>query len=329
MKWISELKSRANTFREKMSLPQRAIGLSLMRLCLGIVVLEVYMQHWRQYAFLWGNDGVVPYSAFVQLMRERHELSLYMLSPSGAVAKSMFVSGILVTAAFALGFKTRITSVLFYIFTWSLYSRDPFLLDGGDNLLYLLAFYLMFTECGLHFSLDASNRRADWRPNPKRALVSNFAVAAIVCQLCILYLTSATSKIQGAMWQNGTALYYILRTAEFNLSKSAHYFYDSDYVVTVLTWSTVLFQLSWPFLVWFKKPRPFLFLGAALLHASIGYYMGLVWFSGVMITAELIIFSDMEYVKFFQRAHMGASWTAHVRAPRAASVSASDATLRR
>ncbi len=47
------------------------------------------------------------------------------------------------------------------------------------------------------------------------SLFHHAGLAAIILQLCILYGASALYKVQGEMWQNGTAIYYITRTQEF------------------------------------------------------------------------------------------------------------------
>jgi HTTM domain len=277
----------------------RLIAVALLRISLGLLTLVFYTQHWSQHAFLWGNDGVLPYGAFRAMMEAESNLSLYMIGSAPEFGRVVFWLGVVVTVAFTIGFFTRISSVLFYLFIWSLYTRNPFVMDGGDNLLYILAFYLMFTDSGAYFSLDAALGRGNReRDRPIAALVHNFATLAILIQICLLYFTSAFFKSQGHMWQNGTALYYILRTAEFNLSPLEHIFYYSDEVVTLLTWSTVVFQMAWPFLIWFRRPRPFLYLGSVMLHSMIGYFMGLVWFSAVMISAEIIVFEDDEYRRY-------------------------------
>ncbi len=98
-----------------------------------------------------------------------------------------------------------------------------------------------------------------------------------------------------------TAIYYILRSSEFNLSPFAYHFYHSDVIVTLLTWSTVIFQVSWPWLIWNHRTKVPVFLGAVCLHSMIGYFMGLAWFSAVMISTELIIFNDREYLAFYRR----------------------------
>jgi antimicrobial peptide system SdpB family protein len=276
----------------------RQIGLSLLRICLGCLVLDFHLRHIAQRAFLWGAHGVLPHDSFVAIMRQTRNFSVYMLSPSRAFEVAAFSLGILVTIAFILGYRTRISSILFYVFTWSLYSRNPLILDGGDNLLFLLAFYMMFADCGAYFSIDAGRRPEGYRPNRYRALLHNFAVAAIVTQLCLLYFTSAFFKMQGHMWQDGTAIYYVLRAAEFNLSPITHYLYDNAAVVTLLTWSTMIFQMAWPFLIWSRRARPVLAVGAIALHSMIGFFMGLVWFSAVMVSAELMIFDDLDYLRF-------------------------------
>ena len=59
---------------------------------------------------------------------------------------------------FTLGAFVRISSVLFFIFTWSLYQRNWYAIDGGENLLMILTIYLMFAD--LRFlSIDGSVSR--------------------------------------------------------------------------------------------------------------------------------------------------------------------------
>jgi predicted DCC family thiol-disulfide oxidoreductase YuxK len=295
---LSTAGSALGRLREFLSEPHRLVGVSLLRIALGLNILAFYITHIYERQYLWGDNGLVPFGTFLWLLRVQRDYSLYQLSASHAYENLLFFGGLLITIAFVLGFMTRVSSILFFVFTWSLYARDQFLLSGGDNLLYLLAFLLMFCDCGAYFSIDAMRNRASPTPRPFVALLHNFAVLAILLQLCLVYLTSAFYKIQGHMWQDGTALYYVLRTSEFNLSPFAQHFYQNAIIVTALTYMTILFQMAWPFLIWVRAARPFIALGAFTLHASIGYFMGLVWFSAVLIGAELIIFDDIDYRRF-------------------------------
>ena len=295
----STIASRLGRLRELLSEPHRLIGVALLRIALGLNILVFYITHVYERQYLWGDNGLIPFSTFMTEMRLGRNFSLYQLSTTPLYENALFFGGLLVTIAFILGYKTRLSSILFFVFTWSLYARDQFVMTAGDNLLYLMIFLLMFCDCGAHFSIDAA-ARGDIKstPRPFVALLHNFGVLAMLLQLCLLYLTSAFYKIQGHMWQDGTALYYVLRTSEFNLSPVAHFLYQNTILVTALTYSTILFQMAWPFLIWSRPARPFVALGAFSLHASIGYFMGLVWFSAVVISAELIIFDDLDYHRF-------------------------------
>lgn len=296
MDFVTRCTTRLQELRSFASVKHRRIGLSLLRVCLGTVALAFCVLHVHERAFLWGNQGLIPFSSFVDMLRSQHTFSLYELSPSPYFALALFWGGILVTVAFTLGYKTRWSSILFFIFVWSIDFRNPFILDGGDNLLYLVAFFLIFVDCGYYFSLDAFLRQVEpARENPFIAMLHNYALLAILIQLCLLYFTSVFYKIQGHMWQDGTAIYYILRTSEFNLSPIERIFYGSALTVTLLTYSTLVLQMAWPFLIWNRKTRPFIALGAYLFHAMIGYFMGLIWFSAIMVSAELVVFDDREY----------------------------------
>lgn len=298
---IARLENSLAEVRRFASVEHRTIAVSVLRIVIGSTLLIYYLQHILQREYLWGDAGLVPFSRFQQLMHFRHSFSLYLLSPSYFYQAVVFYVGFIVTIAFTLGYRSRISSVLFYVFTWSLFQRNVFMLTGGDNLIYLVAFLLIFADCGAHFSIDAISRRGRTQPGPFVAMIHNYAVLAILIQLSLVYLTSAFYKLQGDFWRDGTALYYVLRTSEFNLSPFAHHFYDRKVVAALLTWGTVIFEMSWPFLIWNRRTKPLVALGAVLMHAMIGYFMGLVWFSFVFISAQVIIFQDSELTGYAVR----------------------------
>ena len=282
--------------QSSMSVKHRLIAMSLLRLALGIYMLAFYAMHAFEFRLIWGVHGIIPYGFFSAEMVQQRALSLFLIGASDTLGYAIFVAGILVTFAYTIGYKTRVTAVLFYIFTWSIGRRDFYILNGGDNLLYILAFYMMFVDAGAYFSLDAARRRPEPEDaRPFEALFHNFGVLAIMIQLCLLYFTSALYKLQGHMWYDGTAIYYVLRTAEFNLTPLGGWLYHNAFLVTALTYMTLVFQSAWPWLVWNRYARPFLAIGAIGLHLSIAYFMGLYWFSFVMIAAEFAIFSDRDY----------------------------------
>ena len=278
-----------------LSVPRRTRGAAAIRMVLAATTLANMLSHLKEWRYLWGNDGVLPFATFRDFSHMRHALSLYTLSSSNRYEYVVFGLGLIVTSLYLVGWKTRITSVLFYVFTWSLYQRNPFVLDGGDNLLYLFAFFLMFVQSDWYLAVDQRQpKEGSYLP----AIVHNFAIAAMVLQLMVLYASSGIAKATGPLWQNGTALYYVLQTDEFNMSHWSSLIWRSTPLVTALTYSTILYQVSWPFLIWYRSTKFAMVVGAFMMHVAIAFFMGLTWFSLIMIGAEAIIFAD-EDVLFY------------------------------
>ena len=55
-------------------------------------------------------------------------------------------------------------SVLFAVVVASFHARAIFMTDGGDNLVLLMALYLVLTACGRRWSLDARRTGSGDRP---------------------------------------------------------------------------------------------------------------------------------------------------------------------
>ena len=275
-----------------------------MRMGLGLVTLAYYLVHYQDRHFLFGPDGVWPWSNFEETLGEAGSFSLYQLSRSDPWFELVFHVGIVVSLLLVVGLRTRAIVPIHYVLTWSIFQRNPTLLDGGDNLLYLVLLYLIAVDCGAHFSLDAVRRRRREHGGDRLglgyrvgSLLHHAGVAAIAAQVCVLYLTSGLYKVQGQKWQDGTALYYILRVPEFTWPGWSEHIYTNAFVVTVLTYVTVLFQLSFPFLLLNRYTRLMAVAGGLFFHIGIALFMGLASFSATMISVELLLLSDRDYAR--------------------------------
>lgn len=274
------------------------IGAALLRITLGVTSLLYLGVHYRDRAFLWGPEGVWPWTNFTEVLAESGSLSLYALSRDPWWFTLLFHMGIIVAVLFTLGWHTRMIAVAHFLLTYSLFERNPVLLDGGDNLARIVLLYLLLVDCGARLSLDARRRRprpADTLPYHVGSLAHHAGLALIMMQVAVLYLTSGLYKMQGEMWQNGTALYYILRVQEFTWPGVSEHVYTNGIIVTLLTYSTVLFQLAFPLLLLHHRLRLPAVLAAVALHTGIALMMGLLTFSLIMISVDLIVFGDAHY----------------------------------
>ncbi|WP_121606025.1 DCC1-like thiol-disulfide oxidoreductase family protein [Virgibacillus sp. Bac332] len=271
------------------------IGASLIRICFGFIILYNYVIHYSQRYFLWGHNGIMG--------TQSNGLSLYGLSQSNLYFDILYHIGILVAFLFLIGYKGRITSVLNFIFVWSLMAQNNIILDGGDNISRILLLYLLFANTTSYFSVDKvlrlRNKKAVIKDKANQLsltnLLHNLAIVACLAQVSILYLTSGLHKAMGELWQNGTALYYILQVNEFSHPYFKDILLSSELLLVIGAYFTIIVQLAFPFLLFNNKLKYFAMFGVISMHLGIAVVMGLVSFSFIMICNQLLFLTDKEY----------------------------------
>nr|WP_224284212.1 HTTM domain-containing protein [Streptomyces sp. LS1784] len=159
----------------------RALGrhqAAVMRIGFGLVWLAYLLREWPNRRVLYGDRS--PWSM---------ELAERLLTDNGAFTVLPWFGGrlwfelvyhlaVLAALAVLLGWRTRASTVLFLVTVLSLQNRDVFLGDGGDNVVHLMAVYLVFTRCAEVWSLDAR------RPGPGRTGVALWLVLGAVLAVC-------------------------------------------------------------------------------------------------------------------------------------------------
>ncbi|RNL71984.1 HTTM domain-containing protein [Streptomyces sp. I6] len=108
---------------------------------------------------LYGPDGPWGWDMARQLIAENHAFTVLMWSDSAVWFECVYAVALLAGVLLLLGWRTRTTSVVFMVGVLSLQNRSIFMGDGGDNVIHLMAIYLVFTRCGRVWSLDARRAR--------------------------------------------------------------------------------------------------------------------------------------------------------------------------
>ncbi|MFD6287430.1 HTTM domain-containing protein [Streptomyces anthocyanicus] len=108
---------------------------------------------------MYGPDGPWSWDLAQRLIASNHAFTVLMWTDSQVWFEIVFGFAVLSAALFMLGWRTRTLSVLFLLGVLSLQNRSIFMGDGGDNVIHLMAVYLVFTRCGQVWSLDARRER--------------------------------------------------------------------------------------------------------------------------------------------------------------------------
>ncbi|MGP7960640.1 HTTM domain-containing protein [Sanguibacter sp. A247] len=277
-------------------------GMSALRILVGSIILVDLAIHVPVRYALWGPDSW--YTVEKMERDERLGLSLLGLGNSYLAVDLGLLALAAAAALLVVGWRTAFVTPALWVLLWGLHERNPYVTNGGDNLVRILLVYMIFAQLDAHWSLSARRRRRTrdlgheqlQRAAGPRTLVHNLALVACVAQVCVLYLSSGLFKAQGRMWQEGTAVYYITRVAEYNAwPELTALLVRSPLTITVLTYGSVLLQVAFVFCLTSRRARHLVFVGLLGMHAGIGLLMGLPVFSAFMIAADVLLFTDAEW----------------------------------
>ncbi|MDY7046032.1 MAG: HTTM domain-containing protein [Bacillota bacterium] len=293
-----------NKIYEKLSTQKHMLmGTSLIRIAFGLLILYFYFIHYGQRRFLWGPNGMQDHETLTKQLFTTNNFSIYQLNDSLLYFEIIFHIGVVIAFFFTIGFMGRLTAILNFIFIWSLQHANVLILDGGDNVMRIILFYLLFANTTAFFSLDGYRRKQKvssitLSPSLSNAF-HNLAVLASIIQVSFMYLTSGMHKIMGEVWQNGTALYYILQVDEYTHPFFKELVISSDFLLLIGAYGAIFAQITYPFLLFNRYTRYIAIFNIIAMHIGIAIVMGLFTFSATMISIQLVLLKNEEYERAY------------------------------
>lgn len=274
-------------------------GLAVTRMILGFIVASQLLVNWPDRHYTWG-DGA-RWTALVRNSKEWPGF-LGLFKELGGVG---FDAAYLVTIVFGillmLGLYTRPVTVMTLLLWMSLYVANPFVGSGGDAVLRMVMLYLCFTDAGQRWSIDSRlrARRGTVRPLAPAwfsATIHNLAMILIIHQVVMVYVASAFWKLQSPVWKDGVAVYYPLQTEAYSpWHDLLHPIYSSGLIISGATYTAIVVQLFFPVLLIYRPTRFVALILITGMHLGIGIFMGILYFSLVMIAVDMILVSDASW----------------------------------
>ncbi|MGW7518102.1 HTTM domain-containing protein [Streptomyces sp. NPDC054796] len=131
---------------------------AVVRIGFAFTWLAFLLREWPHRQELYGPDGPWSWGLARRLIDDNHAFTALMWSDGQPWFEAVYALAVAASALLLVGWHTRAMSVLFMLGVLSLQNRSVFMGDGGDNIVHLIAMYLVLTRCGRVWSLDA--RRA-------------------------------------------------------------------------------------------------------------------------------------------------------------------------
>jgi Vitamin K-dependent gamma-carboxylase len=263
--------------------PESPMSLCLFRIAFGIVLLE--------YCVLMAPELVTYFSNTNGILRRETldhifgipVINLLALLPQGdGWLIAFFALFALACLCLTLGLFSRVSIVIVYLGLVSFLHRNIFVHHGGEHLMTIAAFWMMFAPIDAALSLDRL-----WFKSKSSRECSLWALKAYQFQFALIYWQASLSKLAAPSWWDGTAMYYVFRHLEF--TRFAVPFVPQNMLFLKLcTWGSILAEfLGWT-LIWFKETRYAVLLVLLSLHLGIEYAMNIPIFEHIMIASLLI-----------------------------------------
>jgi hypothetical protein len=220
----------------------------------------------------WGTDSLIPQIGS-DLIKKYPLLHLLHISAVAPWYKLFIVFQVVLLVLGILCIYPRIVSTLIYLVTINLDNKAYVILDGGNNLLQIVLLYLILIDPSLN-----RNRYKSSTANYLNNALSNAGFYMVRLQLVMVYLVAGLAKVSGELWQNGTALYYTLNIDEYSHPLAKKIISHYPFISVLGSYATVIYQVSFPWLVWNRKIRPWLLAFGTFIHIQISFVMGLFMF---------------------------------------------------
>ena len=228
-----------------------------------------------------GRDGIVDATAYRALDAIKGEENVpiswghHLVAPGNFIVLQYWAT-MAIFILLTLGVATRLSAPLAWLGVVA-FTSNPATYDAGDQLLAMLTLYLSLGYVLMNISKITSPTA--WLGVPTASIFqhreprppstwANIAIRLIQIHFCAIIFISALHKLQEAEWWAGDALWYPLHPP---FSTQVQEIIDkrgevNTFLVclSLATYGTLLWQLSFPFIAWMRVGR-WIVVGGAIL----------------------------------------------------------------
>jgi hypothetical protein len=262
--------------------PVETSTVALFRVAFGLLALGYTLSLAPVLFAFYSDDGILPAQPTYSGTLAWGMLGFF---PSDAAVVLFYFLLLVGTIALLAGFRARLAALVVFVCLISFGRRDPWVLNSGDLLVQVLAFYMLFMPSGTALSVDRwLGEPARFWEFPARAI---WPLRLLQVQVSILYLAAVWAKVRGITWNDGTAVSYAFRIDDIARFPVPGFVTDSLILVNLLTYGTLAVELSIGILVWNRVLRPWVLLLGIGLHLGIDYAVRVGFFSYAVLVAYI------------------------------------------
>lgn len=267
-------------------------ALSLMRIGVGIVLLlDLFIRSLSIKAFF-TDEGVLPVNVLKEFNWSPAYFSFHTLSGDLWWQIVLFIINAICIILLIVGYRTRVFTFICWVLLTSLQNRNPFILQGGDDLLRILLFWALFLPWGERYSIQ---KTSTYKNN-----YFSWANIGYLLLTCSIFFFSALLKTSPEWRSEGTAIYYALSLDQIRMPLGT-FIYQFPTLLKILTLTVFYIELIAPILIALpllpNKVRLFGMLCYLIVFVGIAstIYVGLFYIIGIISLIGLLPSSIMDW----------------------------------
>ena len=251
-----------------------AAPLSVFRIGFGIMMLTSIIRFW---SYGWIEK------LYLEPIFHFSYYGLEYIKPIGVYTYFIFFICGLSALFVALGLKYRIAIITFFLsFTYiELMDKTTYL--NHYYFISVLSFLMCFLPANAYFSIDAIIRKKQYNKIPK------WTIDCIKLLLGIVYVYAGLAKINSD-WLFKAMPLKIWLPSKYDLPFIGESLMQQEWFHIAMSWSGMLYDLSIPFLLLYKRTRIFAFVLVVFFHVFTRVLFPIGMFPYVMIVGTLIFF---------------------------------------
>lgn len=286
-----------------------ARSLGLFRILLSLVLIGLWTFRWRWLSVMYTDSGVLPRSSLFELVSGAPYFRYTPLAWFGSELgiRCFFLAALASYVLLLVGYRTRLASVLAFLFFVCISHRNPYILIGADFVLGSMLFWTMLLPVGLRFSVDAvrkalrgnvslldrangSSKDWDRRTIPAPVAPRSLAALFVIVHFAAIYFFTGVWKTGVTWWGEGTALYYVLHMEQSLYSAGALLAEAPLWLLKMLAYGTLIMEYTVPLAFLLPWGQPW--LRRIMLLALAGFHIGIAVTidAGVFSYAMLAVF---------------------------------------
>jgi hypothetical protein len=285
-------------WREFFFTPEPAVTVAAFRILFGVILVVHGLLLWPHASLWYGPRGFLPYKQYCQIYG-RSRFSVFQFLPdSDLTARVVLAVFIAAAVSLSLGILTTVSASLTFVLLVSIHNRNPAVLHGGDDVLRIMAFLLIFSSAGAELSVD---RYVSSGQPFVGEYTSPWVLRLMQLQVSIIYLRAGLAKLGGASWLSGSAAYYPTQVQEYRRFPLPRVLINAFWI-RLVTWGTILIELGLGTAIWVKEFRSAILLCGLAFHLVLEYFLNLQLFGWTMMCCLLLFVSPTDLMSLLRLA---------------------------